>query len=76
MAMERRIDGKVELQALVDETGRVAEVRVVNVSKRGLGFEEQAVRAAKARGYRPGTKDGVPVRVWVPIVVNFQISAR
>ncbi len=76
MALQRRIDGTVELQALVDETGRVAEVRVVSVSRRGLGFEEQAVRAAKARGYRPGTKDGVPVRVWVPIVVNFQISVR
>jgi serine/threonine-protein kinase len=71
LAEERRLDGTVELVVLVDETGAVAEVKVVTASPRGIGFEAEATRYAKSCRYRPGTKDGVPVRVRVPIVVKF-----
>jgi len=71
LAAERRVDGTVELRALVDETGRVAEVSVVKALPRGAGFEEAALRHARSRLYRPGTKDGVAVRVWMSITVSF-----
>jgi protein TonB len=71
LAQERRIAGTVELSALVDEAGRVADLRVVRVAPPKLGFEEAAVQHARSRRYKPATKDGVAVRVWMPIVVNF-----
>ena len=67
----REIEGTVALSALVDEKGHVAEVRVVRATPPKMGFEEAALEHARTRRYKPGTKEGVPVRVWVPIVVRF-----
>jgi TonB family protein len=75
-AQARGLGGSVELRALIDETGRVAEVSVVKVEPRGLGFEEEALRHARSRRYRPATKDGVAVRVWMPITVSFRPAPK
>ena len=72
LAFERRISGTVWLKALVDETGAVVEVSFVRVSPPGLDFEGAATRWLRARVYRPATTQGVPVRVWVPVVVEFR----
>jgi TonB family protein len=76
LALERRISGSVSLNALVDETGAVAEVSLIRASPGGLGFEDAATRYVRTRVYRPATKQGVPVRVWLPIVVEFQHPGR
>jgi TonB family protein len=76
LALERRISGTVSLNALVDETGAVTEVSLVRASPRGLGFEDAATRYVRTRVYRPATKQGVPVRVWLPIVVEFKHPGR
>ncbi len=57
-------------------TGAVAEVSLVRASPRGMGFEDAATRYVRTRVYRPATKQGVPVRVWLPIVVEFQHPGR
>jgi protein TonB len=75
-ALERRLSGTVWLRALVDETGAVVEVSVVRASPRGLGFEDAAMRFMRARVYRPATKQGVPVRVWLTIAVEFRQPDR
>ncbi len=75
-ALERKLGGTVNLRALVDETGRVVEVEVVSVTPRALGFEEEALRTVRGRSYRPGTKDGVAIRVWTRITVNFPPPPR
>ena len=72
LAFERRLSGTVWLNALVDETGAVVEVSFVRVSPRGLDFEGAATRWLRTRVYRPATTQGVPVRVWVPVVVEFR----
>ena len=76
LALERRLAGTVWLNALVDETGAVVEVSVVRASPRGLDFEGAATRYARTRVYRPATKQGVPVRVRVPLVVEFRLPGR
>jgi protein TonB len=76
LAMERRLTGTVRLRALVDETGAVVEVALVNATPRGQGFEDAAMRHARTRVYRPATKQGVPVRVWLPIVVEFRLPGQ
>ena len=74
IAVRLRAEGLVELRALVDETGNVIEVTQVRCSRPGLRFEEQAERHVRGRTYRPATKSGVPVRTWLPIVVNFKLT--
>jgi TonB family protein len=66
-------EGSVVVEALVDETGAVSEVNVVEPSVPGMGFEAAAIRQVRSRRYRPATKDGVPVRVRVRIRVNFEL---
>ncbi len=65
--------GTVQVEALVDEKGRVAEARVRESSTPGLGFEDAALRQVRTRRYEPGTKNGVPVRVWIVVRVNFTL---
>jgi TonB family protein len=75
-ALERRLSGTVSLKALVGETGAVVEVSIVRASPSGLGFEDAATRSVRDRIYRPATRQGVPVRVWLPIVVEFRFPGR
>jgi protein TonB len=72
IAQMRRLAGNVELTATVDETGKVIDARVVKATPARMGFEESALRAARQRKYRPATRDGVPIRMVVPIVVIFK----
>jgi TonB family protein len=72
-ARELRAQATVVVRALVDEKGNVAEVTVVQRSGTPLGFDEAAVRRVKGRLYRPATKDGVPVRMWVSVRVEFRL---
>jgi outer membrane biosynthesis protein TonB len=37
-----------------------------------MGFEDAALAHVRSRKYRPATKDGAPVRVWVSIIVEFK----
>jgi TonB family protein len=73
IALRQRVGGVVELNVLVDEKGNVADVTVVTPAGGKAGLTEAAVESAKRRHYRPGTKDGVPVRVWVPVRVRFEL---
>jgi TonB family protein len=70
LAKERRIAGKVVVLVQVDENGRVVEARV----QQGLPGQDPvnaavlaAVRNAK---FEPATKNGIPVKMWRPVVVE------
>jgi TonB family protein len=68
--------GVVEVLALIDERGNVVEASVVRVKPAKLGFEEAAVQHVRSMKYRPGTRDGLAVKVRLPIVVNFKPRPR
>ena len=72
LALQR--EGSVLVEALVDETGSVLETKVVESTVAGVGFEDAAIRQVKSRRYRPATKNGVPVRLWILIRVNFTLE--
>jgi TonB family protein len=76
LAVARGVSGTVWLNALVDETGRAVEIALVRTSAPGLGFEDAAMTHVHSRAYRPATKQGVPVRVRLPITVEFQAPER
>jgi protein TonB len=73
MALRQKVEGTVELWALVDEAGAVADVRTAT----GLGVREDltatAVQHVKRWTFRPATKSGVPVKVWLPVKVEFRL---
>jgi TonB family protein len=64
--------GLVQAEVLVGIDGRVEEFRVVTVDPPGFGFETATEQAAKAWRYRPATKHGVRVRMWVSVRVPFR----
>jgi serine/threonine-protein kinase len=71
-AAERlRRDATVVVEALVDENGKVLEVRVSRPDPSRFGFNEAAKAAALATTFEPATKDGVPVRIWFPMKLSF-----
>jgi TonB family protein len=76
VALERRLSGTVSLTAVVDETGAVVEVSRVRASPQGVGFEEAATKCVLSRVYRPATRHDAPVRVRVPIRIEFQPPVR
>jgi periplasmic protein TonB len=70
-AMERKVEGTVELDAVILKDGTVGDVTV----KRSLDDEldQEAIKAAKQWRFRPGTKDGDAVNVQVFIELTFKV---
>ena len=56
---------------LVDERGRVIDADRIG-AKAGFGFDEAALDAAKRAVFQPATKDGVRVKMWTTLRVNFK----
>jgi len=73
LALSQRIQGDVDLNVLIDETGTVSDAQVVNGVVGKAGLNEAAIDNVKKRKYRPASKDGVPVKVWMPVKVRFTL---
>lgn len=69
-------EGAVDLRVLVDENGSVRDTSVERSSRPGFGFEVSAERFARGCRFRPATLEGVPVRVWIPMRVEFKQPPR
>jgi protein TonB len=67
-------NGVVEVEALVGIDGAVEDLRIISVDHPGFGFEEAAKAAIREWRYRPATKLGVKVRMWVTIRVPFRLK--
>jgi len=66
--------GLVAAEALVGIDGTVEEVRITRVEGRDFGFERATEEAIYKWRYKPATKKGVRVRVWVTIRVPFRLQ--
>ena len=73
-ALRKGASGLVEAEALVGINGLVEEVRIIKVEGRSLGFEEAAEEAIFKGRYKPATKGGIKVRVWVSIRMPFKFE--
>jgi protein TonB len=73
LAQSRRLEGNVILSALISETGRVLEVRVMRGDTRNVGFNEAALAAVRQWQFTPAIKDDQRVRTWTPVAVSFRI---
>jgi protein TonB len=72
-AMQARIQGTVELEAVVQANGTVGMVRVTRSLDPIHGLDIEAIRAARQWVFRPGTRGGQPVDVIVKLIVDFRI---
>lgn len=67
-----KVEGVVTLVFLLDETGRVEDPRVENSSR--PEFEKPALEAIRKWRFRPGEKDGQPVRTYIRVPLRFRVS--
>lgn len=74
-AENTKIEGWVELDFTVTDSGRVKDVTVHAVSTPGL-FEEAAVKAVSQWRYKPYLSDGKPAPVRTEIRVRFSLSGH
>lgn len=72
-AQRMQFTGEVRLRVLVGIDGSIEKVQILEVTHRGVGFEKAAEDAVRRWRYRPATKDGVKVRVWVGIRIPFTL---
>ena len=72
LAKKAGIEGRVIVQFVVDERGRVVDPVVVRGL--GAGCDEAAVRAVSRARFRPGTRHGEPVKVKMTVPITFRLG--
>ena len=72
LALQQRAEGTVELNVLIDERGNVTDAKVVKGTS-GMGLNQAAIDNVRRRKYRPATKDGVAVKVYLTVIVKFAL---
>ena len=70
MARQLKIEGPVELEAVVDEKGTVEKVNIVSGNP---VLTRPAADAVKKWKYAPFTADGKPVKAVVPVSMTFKM---
>jgi TonB family protein len=73
--MHEKIQGNVELEAVVRTDGTVGDISVLKSLDQKYGLDDAAVSAAKQWVFKPGTKDGKPVNVRVVLVLTFRLKS-
>jgi TonB family protein len=71
IARVQRMQGSVVVSALVNENGQVIDTRVVNSASPVLN--SAAIDSIKRSTFTPGTKDGVRVKSWTTVRVDFKL---
>lgn len=72
-AKEKKIQGIVELQAVVLEDGTVGDITVARSLDATYGLDEAAVAALGQWQFTPGQKDGKAVKVLVDVEMTFTL---
>jgi len=73
VARMQRVEGTVLTSVLVSESGQVLEVRVVRGVNRPVGLNEAAQQTMRRSSFSPATIDGVRVKSWVTVPVQFKL---
>jgi TonB family protein len=75
-ALSLGVEGTVTVNALISENGDVVRTEILKGIKGGYGFESSAESAIRLWKFKPAEKDGVKVKVWKPIPINFKLNER
>jgi protein TonB len=72
-ALKHNVQGKVNVEFVVDKDGKLTEIRTVG-TKLGYGLEEQAIKIfASMPKWSAGKQDGIAVPVYMMIPIIFTI---
>lgn len=72
-AMRAKTQGVIRLECVIERDGRVGMCDVVNTLAAAFGLDGQAIKAAQQWQFRPAMRGGEPVRVSVPIELEFNL---
>ncbi len=72
-AMRAKVQGLVEIEAIVMADGSVGQVRIVHSLDDRFGLDQKAIEAVRLWKFRPGTRFGKPVPVLVLIELTFTL---
>jgi TonB family protein len=72
IARAARIQGEVTLEAVIDATGEVTRIRVIQGLP--LGLDQAAVEAVRKWRFEPATYNGKPVPVFYNLTVYFRLT--
>jgi len=72
MARRARLQGTVIVSAVIDEGGRVRDVRLLK--NLGMGLDAAAMDAVAQWRFTPATLNGRPLKVLYTLTVNFAVS--
>lgn len=67
-----RVEGTVTLLFLLDENGRVEDPRVDHASR--PEFEKPALEALRKWRFKPGEKEGQPVKTYMRLPIRFRLA--
>ena len=73
IARAQKIAGTVICSVLVSETGDVLDVRIIRGINRPVGLNEAAEAMMRRSSFSPPTKDGVRVKAWTTVPVDFRL---
>lgn len=71
-ARQVQFECTVVLETVLDETGRITDIEVVKPCP--LGMTEAAVESVERWRYRPATRNGLPVAVYMNLRVDFSLN--
>ncbi len=72
-AFQKKIEGKVVMELLIDVDGRVRDVRLI--SGPGFGLDEAAAAAIRSFKFKPAEINGKAVAVRIPFTYNFLLKS-
>ena len=75
-AMDAKIQGEVWLDGVVEINGALSSLKVAKSLDKELGLDQAAIEAASKWEFRPGTREGKPVRVRVQLILEFRLGRR
>ena len=70
MARQQHVEGKVVVLVLVDDQGRVVESRLQQGVSNQPAVNEAVLAGVRRAKFRAATKNGVPVKMWRPVIVD------
>jgi protein TonB len=75
-AIHSRREGVVVLQATVNAKGLVEDAKILRADHEGFGIPQAVMDAVLKYRFKPGSKDGVPVKTHFSIVARYDFTGR
>ena len=68
--------GLIIVQATVNSSGKVDEVKVLRADNDGFGIPQAAMNAVLKYSFRPATKDGTKVKCNATVTISYNFPSR